>query len=76
MPKNRTTGQARGFAFVEFDARNSVMRGLEYDQPLAINGGRFLLQECKGQDGRHYKRRVAIVVIQPRRSISLQQDRS
>ena len=71
MPENRTTGQSRGFALVEFDARHSVIRGLEYDQPLAINGSRFFPQEFKAQDGRRrYKRRVSIVVIQSRRGIN------
>ena len=49
MPENRTTGQARGFAFVEFDARNPVIRGLEYGQPLAINGSRFFLQSSRNR---------------------------
>ena len=47
MPQNRITGQSKGFAFVAFDSRNSVIRALEYDQPLAINGRRFFLQEFK-----------------------------
>ena len=47
MPKSRTTGQSKGFAFVAFDSHNSVIRALEYDQPLAINGRRFFLQEFK-----------------------------
>ena len=47
IPKNRTTGQSKGFAFVAFDSHNSVIRALEYDQPLAINGRRFFLREFK-----------------------------
>ena len=47
MPKNRTTGQSKEFAFVAFNSRNSVIRALEYDQPLAINGRSFFLQEFK-----------------------------
>ena len=47
MPKNRTTGQSKGFAFVAFDSHSAVIRALEYDQPLAINGRRFFLREFK-----------------------------
>ena len=47
MPENRTTGQSKGFALVEFDSHHSVIRALEYDQPLAINGRRFFLHEFK-----------------------------
>ena len=47
IPQNRITGQSKGFAFVAFNARNSVIRALEYDQPLAINGRKFFLQEFK-----------------------------
>ena len=47
IPKNRITGKSRGFAFVEFDSRESAIKALESDKRLKINGRRFFLQEFR-----------------------------
>ena len=48
IPKNSFTGKSRGFAFVEFENKDSVVKALSSDEKLVIKGRKIYLQEFKG----------------------------
>lgn len=47
IPKSRLTGKSKGFAFVEFDDKQSMEDALQSVSRLEVNGRRIYLQEYK-----------------------------
>lgn len=47
IPKNRYTGNSRGFAFVEFDRKDAAKKALESNEVLKIKGRKIYLQEYR-----------------------------
>ena len=44
IPKNRHTGNSRGFAFVEFNSEEAAKKALESEEELWVNGRKIFLQ--------------------------------
>ncbi len=47
IPKDFNTGNSRGFAFIEFEKKNSVKKALDYNVPIVLNGRKIFLQDYK-----------------------------
>ncbi len=47
IPRNLYSGKSKGYAFVEFDKKESAQKALKYEGKLNIKGRNILLQEFK-----------------------------
>jgi ATP-dependent DNA helicase RecG len=47
IPKNRNTGKSKGFAFIEFEAKESAHKALNFEGTLILKGRRLILQQFK-----------------------------
>ncbi|NJO00553.1 MAG: RNA-binding protein [Bacteroidia bacterium] len=47
IPKNPSTGKSKGFAFVEFESKESAKDALDFDGKLELKGRKLILQKFK-----------------------------
>ena len=47
IPKNRDTGESRGFAFVEFETKGAAQKALTYEKSLFVRGRKIYIQDYK-----------------------------
>lgn len=48
IPKNRNTGKSKGFAFVEFETKESAQKALDFSGDLKLKDRKLIFQKFKG----------------------------